>query len=71
MRVLQLWTVTFLFAVTSGFAADQRDREECEEIKEEIRKIQSKMRRGYTAEQGVRLNEKLLELRERRSKACR
>ncbi len=52
-------------------AAEARDSRECQKVKAEIRKIQAKMRRGYSAAEGVRLNEKLLKLRERRLKVCR
>ncbi len=43
----------------------------CESIKQQIRKIESKMRSGYSAAQGIRLDAKLRELREKRQKACR
>lgn len=57
----------------SAPAADRaRERErECEAVKEQIRKVQARLRRGYSAAQGVKLNEKLLELRKRRAKVCR
>ncbi|HEX2139762.1 MAG TPA: hypothetical protein VHG33_08625 [Woeseiaceae bacterium] len=70
MQYLPLVVIGILCAAPPVFAAD-RDEDECEEVKQEIRKVQAKMRRGYSAEQGVELNAKLLELRERRSKVCR
>ncbi|MGH8224328.1 MAG: hypothetical protein ACREQZ_15270 [Woeseiaceae bacterium] len=52
--------------------ADTRDRAEaCAEVKAKIRKLRSKMRQGYTAKQGMRLEEELRELRERRARLCR
>ena len=45
-------------------------REECEEVKVKIRAIEAKMRRGYTAAQGIRYEEKLRELKEQRYKLC-
>ena len=42
----------------------------CEEIKQEIRFIQSKMRAGYTRAQGEKMEAKLRKLRALRKKAC-
>lgn len=69
MRYLSL-LVTALLCLPAPAPAADRDEQECEAVKEKIRKVQSRMRRGYSAEQGVRLNAKLLELREKRKKAC-
>ena len=54
-------------------AADsRRDRQlACEEIKQEIKEIQSRMRSGYTRAQGEKLAAKLRKLRALRAKACR
>jgi hypothetical protein len=70
MRYLPLLMIGILCAAPPALAAD-RDEDECEKVKEKIRKVQAKMRRGYSAEQGVKLNAKLLDLREKRSKVCR
>ncbi len=43
----------------------------CKTIKEQIRNIESRMRQGYTAAQGIKLDERLRKLREKRRKACR
>ncbi len=52
--------------------AAERDRElRCEEIKQEIREIHSKMRAGYTRAQGEKLEARLRKLRALRAKACR
>jgi hypothetical protein len=52
--------------------ADRKLREaECAEVKEKIRNIESRMRSGYTLEEGERYNEKLRELRAKRAKLCR
>jgi hypothetical protein len=65
--------LALLVAAVAAPAADRkRDREkECEAVKEEIRKVQARLRRGYRAAEGVRLNAKLLELRKQRAKLCR
>ena len=47
------------------------DREACDKVKRDIRRIESRLRAGYTARQGVRLEERLRELKERRRKVCR
>lgn len=48
-----------------------RDRVECEKVKQKIRKVEARMRQGYTRAQGERLAERLRELRALRSKFCR
>lgn len=63
--------VLALLAAAVAAPAERRNAEECEAVKQEIRKVQARMRRGYGAAEGVKLNEKLLELRERRAKVCR
>ena len=52
-------------------AHDCHKRDRCEVIKEKIRKVESRMRQGYSAAQGIRLDERLRKLREQRRKACR
>ncbi len=47
------------------------DRDACDKVKRDIRRIESRLRAGYTARQGVRLEERLRELKERRRKVCR
>jgi len=44
---------------------------ECEKTKEKIRSIQARMRQGYSASQGARMEADLRNLRKRRSKVCR
>ncbi len=44
---------------------------DCAKIKQQIRKLESKMRSGYSARQGNRWSEKLRELRRKRAKTCR
>lgn len=70
MRPLMILTVSVTLVQTT--MADQRDRElRCEEIKQEIREIHSKMRAGYTRAQGEKLEARLRKLRALRAKACR
>ena len=44
---------------------------ECEETKQKIRQIQSKMRSGYTRKQGEKMESDLRKLRAIRAKKCR
>ncbi len=69
MRVLTVLAVNLLFspAVT---AHEYCPRAECEETKQKIRQIQSKMRQGYTRKQGEKMEADLRKLRAIRSKQC-
>lgn len=71
MRTLLVLTLALLWHSHPVLSGDAHDKDECQAVKEEIRRIQARMRRGYSAAQGVKLNAKLLELRERRLKVCR
>jgi hypothetical protein len=63
LLILGLW----LIPSTAG--AD--DREKCNVTKEKIRKIQSKMRSGYTRAQGEKMEAQLRKLRKQRKQRCR
>lgn len=43
----------------------------CEQLERKIRRIHARMRQGYSAKQGVRLEERLRELRRERARKCR
>jgi hypothetical protein len=69
MRFLIVLGLGLLF--TNGVPAHVHcPKAECEETKQRIRKIQSKMRLGYTRKQGERLEAELRRLRAIRSKRC-
>lgn len=70
MRYLP-FIVIGLFCLAAPAAAADRDEKECEAVKKKIRKVQSRMRRGYSAKEGNKLNARLLELRRKRAKVCR
>lgn len=59
-----------LVAATGAAAADSK-RDECNEVKAEIREIRAKMRAGYTRAQGEKYEEKLRKLRRERRRVCR
>ncbi|MEX2126291.1 MAG: hypothetical protein WD795_20530 [Woeseia sp.] len=55
----------------SGCYPKSACKAECEETKQKIRKIQGKMRQGYGAAQGAKMEAELRSLRKLRSKLCR
>jgi hypothetical protein len=79
MRNLTL-LVAVLLVATAPVVSHQGDsgcyprsacKADCEKAKRDIRKIQAKMRHGYDAAQGERMEVRLRELRRLRSKYCR
>lgn len=61
-----------LVLATMQTAADTRhDEAACEKVKQQIRSIQTKMRNGYSAAQGIRYEERLRELKAKRYELCR
>lgn len=61
----------FIAGLTIPADAVAADRRECQKIKEQIRAIEARMRRPYTASQGVRLDERLRKLKDKRYRVCR
>ena len=51
--------------------AATEDDQKCKVTKEKIRKVQSKMRSGYTRAQGEKMEEQLRKLRKQRRQFCR
>jgi hypothetical protein len=60
-----------MLATGSIEAADSRREAECRKIAERIRQIEARMRQPYSAAQGVRFDQRLRELREKRYRRCR
>ena len=52
-------------------AGNKDDKDACEQVKVKIRMIESRMRNGYSAAQGIRYEARLRELKEKRYKLCR
>lgn len=52
-------------------AGRKEDAKRCTEVKQKIREIEERMRRGYSAAQGIRLDERLRKLKDERYKVCR
>jgi len=70
MRILTIIAICLLL-VPGVSAHEYCSRAECEETKQKIRKIQAKMRQGYTRKQGEKMEADLRQLRAIRSKQCR
>jgi hypothetical protein len=66
-------TVFLIIALmdTTANASPSIDKAACEKVKQQIRAIEARMRDGYSAAQGIRLDERLRKLKEKRYKLCR
>jgi len=70
MRILTV--IAFCLLFMPGVSAHEYcSKAECEETRQKIRKIQSKMRQGYTRKQGEKMEADLRMLSAIRSKQCR
>ena len=64
--------IVLLLLNSQNVTADDRLREaECRKIADKIRQLEARMRRPYSAAQGVRYDERLRELKEKRYRRCR
>lgn len=68
---LSILTAAMACTATVAVADSSKDTAECRRIKLEIRKIEARMRQPYSASQGVRLDARLRELKEKRYRRCR
>jgi hypothetical protein len=72
MRIQKAFLATLALAVTAVTPAEANaDRDACERVKQQIREIEARMRDGYSAAQGIRLEARLRKLKEKRYKLCR
>ena len=73
MKGIKLIRAGLLLAVTAlpAIADEHCARWTCDEVKAEIREIESRMRAGYTHAQGLRYEERLRELKDCRYRLCR
>jgi hypothetical protein len=55
----------------TAMASTNVDKAACKKVKQQIRAIEARMRDGYSAAQGIRLDERLRKLKEKRYKLCR
>jgi hypothetical protein len=66
------WILFLLMLVALPASANaQKDKQACEKVKQQIRSIQARMRNGYSAAQGIRLDERMRELKKKRYRLCR
>ena len=66
------WTLLLLMLVVLTASANaKKDKEACEKVKQQVRAVQARMRSGYSAAQGIRLDERLRELKKKRYRLCR
>lgn len=72
MRALTLLLLVPILTLTAtpGHTHDYCAKAKCEETRQRIKKIESKMRQGYSASQGEKLAEELRKQRKLRSKRC-
>lgn len=68
MRYLIL--AVLLIASMEADAKRTCNKEECQKVKTAIRAIEARMRNGYTAAQGIRFDERLRKLKDKRYKVC-
>jgi len=60
-----------LVLASNSVAHQDRTKIECEKTRQKIAKIEAKMRQGYRAAQGVKMEDELRRLRKLRAKQCR
>lgn len=72
---MKLPTLLIVLGVTTlantSVSAPQNNKARCKEVKAKIRHIEARMRAGYTASQGIRLDRQLRELKQKRYRLCR
>jgi len=69
--MVRIMAVVLVLSPAAGFAHDNCAKAKCEETKQKIEKIQSRMRQGYTRAQGEKMEAQLRSLRAIRAKRCR
>ncbi len=68
---LALWIILTLALAPGAPAHEKCSKADCEKIRQKIKQIQSKMRQGYTASQGEKLEADLRKDRALRARQCR
>ncbi len=71
MREILATIICAVLLMSTVNAHNYCPKAECEKTKQKIRKVESKMRQGYTRAQGEKWRSQLRELRAVRSKQCR
>lgn len=71
MRTAIILLLAATLIAADGNARDKGMRAKCAQTKEKIGKLRSRMRQGYSARQGIRFDERMRELKQKRRKYCR
>ncbi|MFQ6006367.1 MAG: hypothetical protein ACE5OQ_12785 [Woeseia sp.] len=71
MYLIRTSLLLILLSSPTGHVHEDCAKTRCEETRQNIAKIESKMRRGYTRAQGEKMAAELRRLRAIRSKVCR
>ena len=71
MQTRWIATLALLLLAPPANTRPDCDKLACEELKQQIREIESRMRAGYSRAQGERYEARLRKLKRRRSKLCR
>jgi hypothetical protein len=71
MQIQWIVALALLTVTTQGNAKPDCDAIACDEVKQAIREIESRMRAGYSRAQGERFEARLRRLKRKRSKLCR
>jgi hypothetical protein len=71
MQIRWMTVLALLSIALQAHAKRDCDKLACDEVKQEIREIESRMRAGYSRAQGERYEARLRKLKLRRSRLCR
>lgn len=71
MHRLTIFLLAMALTMPAADAHKADRKAQCHRVKQQIRKVESRMRQGYTRAQGERLSARLRELREKRYRLCR
>lgn len=72
MKILLLISLIVAMHIPdSALAKPQDTKQQCERVKKKIKYVESRMRAGYTAAQGIRLERRLRALKEDRYRYCK
>lgn len=71
MHILTLTVLLAFSSINVAAAHPHKAQAECAKVRQQIRRVQARLRAGYTARAGVRLEARLRELKKKRARVCR
>ena len=71
MKAAVCWLILVICVPEPACADRKAQQQACEAVKKKIRVIEARMRDGYTAARGIRLEARLRDLKDQRYKLCR